>query len=291
MPITTAASRLGTAAFTETAPVELRANWAPDDAEIVIRAVYRQLLGNDYLMNSERLTSAESLLKNGYINVREFVRAVAKSELYKEKFFYGNFQTRVIELHTKHLLGRAVYDESEVIEHLDRYENEGYDADVDSFIDSEEYQANFGDNVVPYYRSFVYQAGQRSVGFTRMFQLYRGYATSDRSQAAGRQSRLAGELGRNSSSSIVSPTSAIAGWSAQANKTSTPQKALGGSTPYGSQAGRVYRVEVMGANLPRYPKVRRVNTAYLVPYEQLSAKLQQINKLGGRVTSVTPASL
>ena len=155
MPITAAASRLGTAAFSETSPVELRANWTPEDAEQVIRAVYRQLLGNDYLMKSERLTSAESLLKNGYITVREFVRAVAKSELYKEKFFYGNFQTRVIELQFKHLLGRAPYDEAEVIEHLDRYENEGYDADVDSFIDSEEYQSNFGDNVVPYYRSFV----------------------------------------------------------------------------------------------------------------------------------------
>lgn len=290
MPITTAASRLGTAAFSETAPVELRSNWSSADAEIVIRAVYRQLLGNDYLMNSERLTSAESLLKNGYITVRDFVRAVAKSELYKEKFFYPNFQTRVIELHTKHLLGRAPYDESEVVDHLDRYENEGYDADVDSFIDSEEYQANFGDHVVPYYRSFVYQAGQRSVGFTRMFQLYRGYANSDRAQAAGKKSRLASELGRNTSSSVVSPTGTNAGWSAQANKLATPSKALGGSTPYGTTEGRVYRVEVMGANLPRYPKVRRINTVYLVPYEKLSAKLQQINKLGGRVTSVTQAS-
>lgn len=291
MPITTAASRLGTAAFDETLPIELRANWTPDDAEVVIRAVYRQLLGNDYLMKSERLVGAESLLKNGYISVRDFVRAVAKSELYKEKFFYGNFQTRVIELHTKHLLGRAVYAESEVVEHLDRYETQGYDADVDSFIDSEEYQANFGDNVVPYYRSFVYQAGQRSVGFTRMFQLYRGYATSDRAQAGGKKSRLAGELGRNTSSSIISPTSAAAGWSAQANKLTTPSQALGGSTPYGASAGKVYRVEVVGANLPRYPKVRRINTAYLVPYEQLSAKLQQIHKQGGRVTSVTAASL
>ncbi|MGG6241384.1 phycobilisome rod-core linker polypeptide [Nodosilinea sp. AN01ver1] len=291
MPITTAASRLGTAAYDESSPVELRANWSPEDAELVIKAVYRQLLGNDYLMKSERLVGAESLLKNGYISVRDFVRAVAKSELYKEKFFYGNFQTRVIELHTKHLLGRAVYDESEVVEHLDRYETQGYDADVDSFIDSEEYQANFGDNVVPYYRSFVYQAGQRSVGFTRMFQMYRGYATSDTSQAGGKKSRLAGELGRNTSSSVIAPTSAAAGWSSQANKLATPSQALGGSTPYGASAGRVYRIEVMGANLPRYPKVRRINTSYLVPYEKLSAKLQQINAMGGRVTSVTPASL
>lgn len=287
MPITTAASRLGTLPFEETGQVELRANWTQDDAKYVIQAVYRHLLGNDYLMKSERLTGAESLLCNGYISVREFVRAVAKSELYKNKFFYGNFQTRVIELQFKHLLGRAPYDESEVIEHLDRYENEGYDADVDSFIDSEEYQANFGDYVVPYYRSFVYQPGQRSTGFTRIFQLYRGYANSDRAQMGGRLSRLAEELGRNQATS-VRPPSADSVSTRKGN--TTPNKALGGSTPYG-QAGKVYRVEVVGMAGPGYPRVRRTNTAFLVPYEQLSAKLQQVSRMGGRVSSVTPASL
>jgi phycocyanin-associated rod linker protein len=288
VPITTAASRLGTAPFEENGKVELRANWSSEDAKYVIQAVYRHLLGNDYLMKSERLVGAESLLKDGYISVREFVRAVAKSELYKTKFFYDNFQTRVIELQFKHLLGRAPYDESEVVFHLDLYQNKGYDADVDAFIDSEEYQANFGDNVVPYYRSFVYQAGQRSTGFTRIFQLYRGYANSDRSQTAGKLSRLAEELGRNQSSSIKAPS---AGSTSTRKGNTTPGKALGGTTPYGAQAGKVYRVEVIGMAGPGYPRVRRTNTAFLVPYEQLSSKLQQINRMGGRVSSVTPASL
>jgi phycocyanin-associated rod linker protein len=267
--------------------VELRGNWSREDVDLVLRAVYRHLLGNDYVMKSERLTSAESLLRDGHISVREFVRAVAKSELYKTKFFYGNFQTRVIELQFKHLLGRAPYDESEVIEHLDRYENEGYDADVDSFIDSEEYQANFGDHVVPHYRSFVYQPGQRSTGFTRIFQLYRGYANSDRAQAAGRQSRLAQELGRNQSTSIRPPS---AGPVSTRKGNITPRRALGGTTPFGGQDSKVYRVEVVGMAGPGYPRVRRTNTAFLVPYEQLSAKLQQINRMGGRISSVTSAS-
>ncbi|MEL6163860.1 MAG: phycobilisome rod-core linker polypeptide, partial [Cyanobacteria bacterium J06628_3] len=93
MAITSAASRLGTEAFDELPKVELRSNATKEDIESVIRAVYRQLLGNDYLMKSERLTSAESLLRDGNMTVREFVRAVAKSELYKNKFFYNNFQT------------------------------------------------------------------------------------------------------------------------------------------------------------------------------------------------------
>jgi phycocyanin-associated rod linker protein len=148
MAITSAASRLGTSAFSDAPKIELRPHATKEDIEAVIRAVYRQVLGNDYLMKSERLTSAESLLRDGNISVREFVRSVAKSELYKSKFFYNNFQTRFIELNYKHLLGRAPYDESEVVYHLDLYHEKGYEAEVDSYIDSVEYQSNFGDSVV-----------------------------------------------------------------------------------------------------------------------------------------------
>ncbi|MCU0552003.1 MAG: phycobilisome linker polypeptide [Leptolyngbya sp. Prado105] len=289
MPITTAATRLGTAAFNETNLVELRPNWTPEDAQRVIQAVYRQVLGNDYVMQSERLTGLESLLTNGQLSVRDFVRAVAKSELYKTKFLYPHFQTRVIELNFKHLLGRAPYDESEVIAHLDLYQNQGYDADIDSYIDSEEYDRSFGEMIVPYYRDLVTTGvGQKTVGFTRMFRLYRGYANSDRAQLAGASSRLAADLAKNSASAIVAPSGGGDGWTYQPSLLgTTPNKVFGrssqGSTP------RLYRIEVGGISLPRYPKVRRSNKEFIVPYEQLSNTLQQINKLGGKVASITVA--
>jgi phycocyanin-associated rod linker protein len=286
--ITTASSRLGTTAFSDIRPVELRPNWSQDDARGVIQAVYRQVLGNDYLMASERLTSLESLLSNGSLTVREFVRAVAKSELYKTKFLYPHFQTRVIELNLKHLLGRAPYDEAEVIEHLDRYQNQGFDADIDSYIDSVEYESNFGDAIVPYYRGFSTQLGQKTVGFNRMFRLYRGYANSDRSQLAGSGSRLAGELARNSASTIVAPSGGSDGWAYQASKQGVMPARTFGRSSVGS-TDRLYRIEVAGISLPRYPKVRRSSREFIVPYEQLSATLQQINKLGGKVASITVA--
>ncbi|MBD2184990.1 phycobilisome linker polypeptide [Planktothrix sp. FACHB-1355] len=287
MAITAAASRLGTSAFSDAAKVELRPYATKEDIENVIRAVYRQVLGNDYLMASERLISAESLLKDGNLTVKEFVRAVAKSELYKTKFFYNNFQTRLIELNYKHLLGRAPYDESEVAYHLDLYQNKGYDAEIDSYIDSLEYQSNFGDNIVPYYCGFAYQAGQRTVGFTRLFRLYRGYANSDRSQVEGNISHLARELAQNSASSIVKPSGSDESWSYyRASGDVPPRNCLGGS--YG-ESGRVYRLEVAGIRQPGYPGVRRSSTAFLVPYENLSNKMQQILKAGGKIVSVTPA--
>ncbi|MBD2313129.1 phycobilisome linker polypeptide [Desertifilum sp. FACHB-1129] len=286
MAITAAASRLGTSAFSDMAKVELRQNWTKADVEMVIRAAYRQLLGNDYLMASERLTSAESLLRDGNISVREFVRCVAKSELYKTKFFYNNFQTRFIELNYKHLLGRAPYDEAEVIYHLDLYHNEGYDAEIDSYIDSEEYTSNFGDNIVPYYRGFATQPGQKTVGFNRMFRLYRGYANSDRAQVEGTSSRLARELARNSASSIVGPSGSNPNWAFRASGDLAPRQTLGNAVGEGD---RVYRIEVTGVLSPGYPKVRRSSTAIFVPYERLSSKMQELQKTGAKIVSISPA--
>lgn len=286
MAITAAASHLGTSAFRDAAPIELRPNWSAQDVEGVIRAVYRQVLGNDYVMASERLTSAESLLKNGSISVRQFVRSVAKSELYKNKFLYDSFQTRVIELNYKHLLGRAPYDESEIIYHLDLYETQGFDAEIDSYIDSEEYQQSFGENIVPYYRGFDTQRSQKTVGFTRMFRLYRGYANSDRAQLEGNNSRLARELGQNRASAVVAPSGSNDGWSYRAAVDAVPNTCLGGAFVGFGEEGKVYRIEVTGL---RQTGVRRSSASFLVPYDQLSTKIQQILRQGGKIASVTTA--
>ncbi|WP_448267091.1 phycobilisome rod-core linker polypeptide [Nostoc sp. DSM 114159] len=288
MAVTTAASRLGTEPFSDQSPVELRPNATKEDIERVIAAVYRQVLGNNYILASDRLTSAESILRDGKSTVQEFVRQVAKSELYKSRFFYDNFQTRVIELNYKHLLGRAPYDESDVVYHLDLYQTKGYEADIDSYIDSPEYQSNFGENIVPYYRGFETQTGQKTVGFTRIFQLYRGYASSDTSQLKGKDSRLASELGRNSASVVVPPSGASSGFSYVASeKGVTPSSTFGGAGTFGKE-GRLYRIEVAGVFGAGYPSTRRVNQAVVIPYEELSSYFQRVVKQGGKIASVKP---
>jgi phycocyanin-associated rod linker protein len=288
MAITTAASRLGTEAFANSSPIELRNRATKQEVAEVISAIYRQILGNDHLMKSERLISAESLLGDGKITVRDFVRQVAKSELYKNKFFYNSFQTRVIELNYKHLLGRAPYDESEVIYHLDLYQGKGYDADIDSYIDSPEYETSFGENIVPFYRGFQTQTGQKTVGFSRMFQLYRGYANSDRAQLKGTTPHLAGELGRNSSSTVVTPSGNGEGFAYVAQSRGvTPNSTFGGSASFGKE-GRLFRVEVAKVFGAGYPSTRKVNQAVVIPYEELSSYMQRVQKQGGRIASITP---
>jgi phycocyanin-associated rod linker protein len=289
MAVTTAASRLGTSPYDRVGPVELRPNPTAQNIQQVIRAVYRQVLGNDYVMAAERLKGAESLLANGTTTVREFVRQVAKSELYKAKFFYNSFQSRTIELNIKHLLGRAPYEESEIIYHLDLYETQGYDADIDSYIDSVEYQTYFGENIVPYYRDFETRgsgAGQRTVGFSRLFQLYRGYANSDRSQLSGNSPRLVVELGRNTASPVIGAGGNGLSFRAPL-KGATRSSTFGGVVSSGRE-GRFYEVVISGANLPRYPKVRRVNQTLVVAYEELSNQMQKIQRQGGKIASIRP---
>lgn len=284
------ASRLGTTPFKESSPVELLPVSTPKDVKLVIQAVYRQVLGNCYLMKTERLTVAETQLANGQLSVRDFVRAVAKSELYKTRYVYPHFHTRVIELNFKHLLGRAPYEEAEISEHFNRYQNEGYEADIDSYIDSEEYLASFGDSVVPYYRDLKTTGeGQRTLGFTRFFSLYRGYATSDRSQLAGPNSRLAVDLALNRASAIIPPSGdGSDGWAYQPSQKGTaPIRGFGRAAQATIGTSRMYRIEISGLNLPRYPKARRINRELIVPYEQLRSTLQQIKKKGGKIASIT----
>ena len=166
--------------FKETSPVELCPGFSVSDAEVVIRAVYRQVLGNAHVMESERLVVAESQLKRGELTVREFVRRLAVSELYRSRFFYTCYRYRTIELNYKHLLGRAPDNFEEMRYHSAILDQDGFAADIDTYIDSEEYQATYGENIVPYYRGYLTQPGQSMLEFTNMLQLLRSASSSDK---------------------------------------------------------------------------------------------------------------
>ncbi|BAC90747.1 phycobilisome rod-core linker polypeptide [Gloeobacter violaceus] len=182
--------QLGIASVAPAPICQLRPNASEEDLQGVLRAVYRQVLGNTYVMESERPTQAESLLRNGSISVREFVRRIAKSDLYKERFFNKASNNRFIELNFKHLLGRAPYNHGEIQEHFGLYHKAGYDVEIDSYIDSDEYIETFGENIVPYFRGFKYQTNQSAGGFPRMVKLWGGDAGSDTDRATGGQRTL-----------------------------------------------------------------------------------------------------
>ncbi|MEL7510301.1 MAG: phycobilisome rod-core linker polypeptide [Cyanobacteria bacterium J06554_1] len=179
------AIRLGTQAFDETDPVQLWPSDSLETVDMVIRSIYRQVLGNAHVMESERaaVAEAESLLRNRTITVREFIRRLAKSELYRTRFFEPCSRNRFIELNFKHLLGRAPDGYSEIATHSNLLESEGFDAEIDSYLGSDEYNEVFGEHQVPYYRGHRSPTGKKVAGFANLFKLLRGTAGHDHHRA------------------------------------------------------------------------------------------------------------
>ena len=231
-----------------------------EDVQTIIRAVYKQVLGNPHVMDSERLTAAESQLADRSITVRDFVRAVAKSDFYRDRYFHSCAPYRFVELNFLHLLGRAPQDQREVSEHIVRCVAEGYDAEIDSYLDTDEYQSAFGENIVPYYRGKMSEANPKQLGYNRIFALDRGPAQVDSSVKA---SQLVG---------------AIAGNSANVIKPST-------STVIGSGTEKRFKILVSGS---KFDSPRRLSTTeYLVPASKMTPQIQRIQRTGAKIVSIT----
>jgi phycoerythrin-associated linker protein len=244
--------------------IELRPNSSQGEIDTVIRAVYKQVLGNPHVMESERLTSAESLLTSNEISVREFVRAVAKSDFYRRRYFEACAPYRFIELNFKHLLGRAPSDQAELSSHIRTCIERGFDAEIDSYIDSDEYQDKFGENTVPYYTGATSQVGKKQTSYNRTLSLYQGYAGVD---SAFADSRLVYAVATNTGNKIVLPST---GGRLSARKDATE---------------KTFKILVKGA---KFDSPRRVsNTEYIVSGANMTPQIQRIHRAGGKIVSIT----
>jgi phycoerythrin-associated linker protein len=240
--------------------VELWQSSGLEDIQTVIRAVYKQVLGNPHVMESERLVAAESQLSDRSISVREFVRAVAKSDFYRTRYFESCAPYRFVELNFLHLLGRAPQTQAEVSEHIVRCVTEGYNAEIDSYIDSTEYQAAFGENVVPYDRGKSSEANAKQIGYNRMFVLDRGPAQVD---SAVQASQLVFAVATNSANEIK-PSSA---------------------TVIGSGTEKRFKILVQGS---KFDSPRRISTTeYIVSASKMTPQIQRINRTSGKIVSIT----
>lgn len=158
------------------------------DKDVMCNLIYRQVFGNAYVMESERATlwKYESMYRCGQITVKEFVRGIALSETYRRRFFSCCGAFRSVELRFKHLLGRGP-TRAEFSTHIRRQTEEGYEADVNSIIDSDEYEAAFGDDYVPGIQFKGTYAPNNE--FNDMCSIYSSPGTTDKS-LTGRASEL-----------------------------------------------------------------------------------------------------
>ena len=151
-----------------------------DDALLVaINALYKHIFGNLSLMQSERPIDIERKLRNGDISVKEFTRKVCKSTIYRNFYFDGICQYKAIKLRYKHILGRPIKSKGEVTQSSNIINNLGFEAHIDFLIDSDEYNDIFGEDIVPYLRSWNSPVGFKTKSFLETSSITNAFATSD----------------------------------------------------------------------------------------------------------------
>jgi phycobilisome core-membrane linker protein len=120
-------------------------------AKTVIRACYQQVFGRD-VYEGQRLTEGESRLTRGEITIREFVRMLAKSDVFRKTYWTPYYVVKAIEYIHRRLLGRPTYGRQEMNKYFDIASKQGLYGLVDAVIDSKEYAEAFGEDKVPYER-------------------------------------------------------------------------------------------------------------------------------------------
>ena len=244
-------------------------------------------------MESERQIVAESQFKLGELSVRELVRRIAKSDLYRSRFFENCPRYRYIELAFRHFLGRAPVDFEEMRAHAERLDSLGYDADIDSFLDCDDYQNAYGEWVVPFQRGWKTESCKTLQEFTWSFQLLRGNSSSSlKGDLSGITSKLGGAVYQNLPLPVVPPSSTEAtGWSFRRAKNlqDAPTRLGVGA----GQEGTTYRVEVTGYsanNVRRISRYTKSNRVYYIPFNKLSEQFIRIHREGGKISSITPVT-
>ncbi len=129
------------------------------EKQSVIKAAYRQIFERDITRAyGQSISYLESQVKNGDISMKEFVRRICKSPLYRKQFFEPFINSRALELAFRHILGRGPSSREEVQDYFSIVSEKGLAGLVDALVDSQEYADYFGEETVPYLRGLGQEA-------------------------------------------------------------------------------------------------------------------------------------
>lgn len=234
-----------------------KANQDTAHAGEVLKAAYRQVFGNRYLMELDVCPSIDALFMNGDLTVQGLISALATSETYRRTMLEPNNPYRFVELNFKHLLGRPPRNQAEINEHVTRLATEGFEAEINSYTYSNEYLDNFGIDNVPFNRTSTSVVGEPNVAFNRAKALDPGFAGFD---------------GSSSDAKLI--TSLAAGTNPDPNGS---RKVVGGGNRY--TVSWTSRVQLGTA--------RRSAQRSVVSYSSLQSTIRSIQAQGGKILSIS----
>jgi phycobilisome rod-core linker protein len=139
------------------------------DMDVLITAAYRQIFNEQQMTAYSRQKNLESQLRAGQITVRDFIRGLAISDIFRSHNYDTNNNYRFVQMCVQRILGREVYNDREKFAWSTVLATKGLKGFIDALLNSDEYWNNFGCNTVPYQRRRILP--QRSTGelpFARM---------------------------------------------------------------------------------------------------------------------------
>ncbi|NET10149.1 MAG: photosystem I reaction center subunit XII, partial [Symploca sp. SIO2B6] len=177
------------------------------------------------------------------------------------RYFEGSAPYRFVEVNALNLLGRAPLDQAEISTHICKCVEEGYDAEIDSYIDSDEYLTAFGEDIVPYTRASQSITGQRQIGYNRIGKLERGYAQASNNVTS---SALVQEIVESSKTRLVEKVYRESAYIASAKR---------------------FKIVTTAA---KFDAPRRCSTTtYVVSGDKMTPQIQRINRTGAKIVSIT----
>lgn len=151
----------------------MKPNLSATEKQAVLAAAYRQVFERDITRAyGVALTDLESKVKSGDISMKEFIRRLGQSRLYRRQFYEPFVVSRVVELAFRHFLGRGLSSLEEFQDYFEVISDRGLPALVDALVDSPEYADYFGEETVPYLRGLGQEA-QECRNWGPQFNLFR----------------------------------------------------------------------------------------------------------------------
>jgi hypothetical protein len=197
-----------------------------------------------------------------------------------------------------------------MLHHFTILQEQGYDAEIDSYIDSAEYQERFGTDVVPYLHGWDYSVGQQGQQFSWLMQLAGGAAASVKGDGAGTRFKLGRALHQDRAVTVSVSRPRFRGESffratmghglasaegpvSRAGQPTEPSRShraealvvSAGVRGTSGASGRVATITATG--LVNNAVVRSGSYVMRVPYSRMNEALRRVQRLGGRVVQVS----
>lgn len=118
----------------------------------IIWACYRQIFSEHQILSISKDIFLESQLRFNQIKVKDFIVTLLLSDSFRYLNYDQNNNYRIVEMCIQRVLGRDVYNEREKLAYAVILADKGFKFFIKLLVNSQEYEENFGQTIVPYQR-------------------------------------------------------------------------------------------------------------------------------------------